>query len=461
MELRNERGGAALLYILMIALVLAVVTPAVLATTSNESLRGKTDGHSLLATNLSVSAMETFLAYLYTYEEEQDGTDPVAFINAYPGMGTTSYETPEGTPVTVELAMTGPNEGAYTAVVSVQAGAAPAKRTKTVAYTLVPPTSSTSAPVPNEEGRYEVPENSTGIYVDSDQNANGVDPTVVNRSISTLETIIGGIIDESEAEFADELTAYAQAAHECTCATVDEILTAYNVYDDFAGPTSPVVIKSTAAAVTIDKNFTFGTSGAPMILVAKDINSSRNSANLTLNGSLYLTEDLSFSGNNSTLTVNSVGGNYGDLIVQGVLYAQNTLVIDADGDVFAGSLDFDNTATVTADSLTVTGHFDVLNNTTLNITKDIAVGSMTVNNNTVLTVTAGDFLVEGDFAGGSNNTISTGGVIAAGGDFSIATGSTLETGGGSTSLYEVADTFDGDVDPEPTPGTGWAIDRKG
>ncbi|HZG88500.1 hypothetical protein [Paenibacillus sp.] len=440
-RIRNERGGASLMYVTMIALVLMIVTPAILAATSNETLRRKTDGNALAASQLAVSAMETFLAYLYKYDRDEHGTDPVAYVRQYKGLNEVAFLTPEGAQVKVSITFDDDpdGDGEYQVQAIARVGTDVLERSKTVAYALKPPTAPSSGPAPDDEGRYAVPEEYSGIFVQTDKTAAGVPQTIaVDQTIANLETIIGNIID----------------------AKAEEVNRTFALYDE--GVTSPPPIVLKMGALRIDQNVVYGSSSAPVILIADSVTYSKK-ADVTVYGSLLVRTNVLFDGANSSMTVYSVGGQYGDMFVKGSVSGNNALKIDVSGDLYAGSMNYLQTANsveISADTLTVQNQFSLENSVKLTVTHDVSVGSMVVKNNSTLTATAGDFLVETNFTAHNNVTISTGGIVASGGDFTIMQGnSTIETGGGTTSIVDIAKQID---DSGTTvPGTGWVIKREG
>jgi len=439
---RNERGGASLMYVTMLALVLMIVTPAILAATSNETLRRNHDGNASAASQLAVSAMEMFLAYLYAYDDAVHGADPVAYIQEFPGLDSTepvSFLTPEGTSVSVDLSFDGPDDnGVYRVAANATVGTAQLKRTKTIKYALKPPIAPSPGLTPNDDGRYEVPEEFSGIFVQSDQTALGVPQTVsVDQSITNLETIIGSLIDAKQSD-------------------VDQAFAAYE------GVTSPPPVVVKTGHLNISEDTVFGTPATPVVVIADSVTYSKM-ADVTVYGSLLVNANVMFDGANSTLKVSSVDGNYGDAFVKGTISANNSLTITVSDALFAGSMSFPQTAnsvTINAVTLTVQNHFSLENSATLNVALDVAIGSMEIKNNSSLNATAGDFLVEGDFTAHNNVSISTGGVVASGGDFMIVQGnSAIETGGGTTSIIDLAEQIN---DSGPSlPGAGWVINREG
>ncbi|MDF2963643.1 MAG: hypothetical protein K0S39_5378, partial [Paenibacillus sp.] len=99
--LSNEKG-AALLYVLMIAMVLAIFTPVMLNVISSDNLIDNKRKSDKQVTDLAVGGMEALVSYYNNYT----GSDRLANFNAYPGFtGNTpkNIKTPDGTTISYKL----------------------------------------------------------------------------------------------------------------------------------------------------------------------------------------------------------------------------------------------------------------------------------------------------------------------------------------------------------------------
>lgn len=95
---RNERGGV-LLYVLMIMMVLAILTPVMLNTVSSGSLRDNKIAAETVANQVAVSGMESLLQYYSAYT----GSSKRTHLNEYSGWGLKTIRQPDGTTIAYDL----------------------------------------------------------------------------------------------------------------------------------------------------------------------------------------------------------------------------------------------------------------------------------------------------------------------------------------------------------------------
>jgi hypothetical protein len=452
----NERGGAALLYVLMIAFVLMLVTPPLLTMTSTDSLRNKADHHTVAAANLAVSGMEAFIQYLDTYTNESG--DRLAFVNGYSGKNL-NYSLPDGTPISFTLTVSLPDtQSIVTVSARATAGNGSNERWKEIVYTI-----NTSMPTPpanggTPSGRYPVPETHQDIYVQgSYQNV----PATVQMN-TNLYQWISDVITKRETEVNNAITKYEEKAVICNCNSVDAITNAIQ-----AGSQSPLITSSNPLILKVPNpiimdggTINWGTASKPVVLIMENVTYNKKAV-LHMTGDLVLKQALVIGGNHSEINLLQSGSAYGNLYTLGSFIGNNTMSVTVPGLLYVGgNMTFNNKTQVTAGEIVVKGTFTVNNNTTLNADMDIVTGSVVVDNNSEISSTSGDFLIQNNFLANQNVDLSAGGVIAAGGDFTInGNNSSIKTGGGSTSLPLMEETA-----PDPEPGSanevGWNPERQ-
>ncbi|MFC6228712.1 hypothetical protein ACFQI7_12905 [Paenibacillus allorhizosphaerae] len=378
----------------------------------------------MIATNLAVSGMESFIGYLDTYVSGNRDQ----FLTGYPGFGVKDYKLPEGTPVLYQLTKTGPANNAYAVTISVSVGAGSAARTKTITYTI-----NATAPVgtiittdPNQ--RRPVPVSPEGIYVQG--SASGVPSNVNITKNNGLQTAIGDTISLYESHVNASIESLEKNAVLCTCRNENDIAKAVS-----SSTKNPVIIKM-AQDVTLDNNvtFNFGTSSRPVVLIFENV-TFNNTASVNITGDLIVKNNMMINGNNSDITLNRSENSYGNLLVKGTLTGNNSVEITAPNMMYAGSITFNNNTPVSAGKLVIKNNFVVNNNTTLNVASDMLTGAITVNNNSSITASAGDIFIQNNFLSNNNVDLRAGGSIAAGGSFTInGNNSTINTGGATSSL---------------------------
>ena len=137
----NERGGALLIYVIMIALVMAIAAPSLLRMMYGSELSETSHHHQKLADNLAVSAMDALFAYLGEYDENGN-VSRADYLRNFPGFAQNAIElaTPEGIPVEFSMQLQEPQGASTEYVVTVTAKAAegPVQRVKTIEFAFEP-----------------------------------------------------------------------------------------------------------------------------------------------------------------------------------------------------------------------------------------------------------------------------------------------------------------------------------
>lgn len=449
--LRNERGGGALLYVMMISMILLVVTPAILLMTSNTSLRDSADHNSKLASNLAVSGMESFIAYLDQYTSG----DRTAYVDSYPGFVSNTFTSPEGTPISFQLTKSGPVSNIYTIAMFATAGSGSQARSKTVTYTIDVSSSAGGTTITtNPAQRLAVPTSPEGIYVQG--TTTGVPTSVTVTGNNSLQTAIGNTITYYENNVTTAITNYESLAATCNCNNATDITNAIN-----ASTANPVILKM-ANDITINSNnasLTWGSSSKPVILIFNSLTFNHKAA-LDLTGDLIIKNNFTSNENNSSVVINKAGSSYGNWYELGLFTANNSMSVTVPNMMYTDSMTLNNNTTMNIGKLVINNSFVVNNNATLNVASDILAGSVTVNNNSTITATAGDIFVQNNFLSNNNVNLTSGGVIAAGGNFTInGKNSTINTGGAFTSLLIDGGTT-GSGGGGGTTGSGWNPTRQ-
>lgn len=430
----NERGGV-LIYVLAISLLFMIVTPMIIFMTSNDVTRNTSDKHQLIATNLAVSGMESFIRYLDAYSTG----DRLTYLNSYPGFTTTPkpFKTPEGVSVTYSLLKAGPTNNQYTITMTATAGSGRQVRSKKIIYTInsnYAPTVTTV--ITDDSSRSTL----TGFYVQGSSSGNGLPTPLTDTS---LKTAIGSAITYYKKSVTDRNAIYSNNAVVCPCANADQIMVAIN-----NSSANPVILKMSQDTISIDSTVSFGTAAKPVVLIFNNL--STNNANITVTGDLIVQGNLT-SQNNATFIFNEATQvnevyktKYGSLSVMGTFSSSNINPLTVPQMLFIGKFTPQNNSVINAGKMIIETSYEIKTDTTLNIGSDLIAGSISVQNNAVINATAGDILVKDDFTSSTNIKLKAGGSIAAGGNFTANNNSTITTGGATSSL----------VIPVTTPGGG-------
>lgn len=401
----NERGGAALLYVFMVMLLLLAVSPFVLSVISNEANHGRAESHEMIAVNLAVSGMETFIAYLDTYTSG----DRKAFAYSYPGIVSESYSLPDGTPVAYRFRLAASDTpGRIDATVYAAAGSGKRMRSKEITYKIDP---SMGMPNPYEDDSLRRPvTDSAAIYEG-------------RREGNLMQEAIGKVIYYFQRQTQRTIEESLSQAAVCFCADASQIRSQ-------ALEHGVLYIPQPLAAA--DFTGTFGSPDHPVVLIFESLRIS-NEASIEVFGNVLVRGNV-FLENGAQLKLNEINGEYGNFMVLGQLAAKNQLAVTGAQLVYAGELTFENHAEISSGTLVAAHRLTAKNNTNLRIDQDFIAGSINLKNNTELTAVSGDVLVQNDLVSKHQLNLIAGGVIAAGGRLMAEKHDVLRTGGGTTAF---------------------------
>ncbi|CAG7645557.1 hypothetical protein PAESOLCIP111_04978 [Paenibacillus solanacearum] len=423
----NERGAAALLYVLIISAVMAVVASTVIFLTSTDSATNVSDQNSVIATNLAVSGMESFIAYLDSYSSGSRDD----FLNGYPGFIQKDYKLPEGTPVSYKLTKAGPANNVYTVTCSVTAGAGYAKRTKTVTYTInasSPPRTGTVIST-DPSLRDPSPVSPQRVFVQGNTTRLPSSVTVVKNN--SLQKAIGDALAYYEKSANDYIASLEANATLCTCGSEADIKSAVN-----ASTKNPVVIKM-AYDINFNNDTTlnFSTPSRPVILIFNNVTFNQfGSINMT--GDLIVKNTIMFNKSVSELKLDKSGsGAYGNLYVKGSFTGNQSVSMTVPGMLYAGQMTFNSNTPAKVGKLVVRNRLLLNQVTSLELGSDLLAGELTVNQDSIVSAPLGDVLVQNQFLSNQSVNLRAGGSVAVGGDFTNNGGNTkINTGGATTSL---------------------------
>ncbi|MDF2716368.1 MAG: hypothetical protein K0R28_3293 [Paenibacillus sp.] len=488
----NERGGA-LLYVLFVLALLAVLLPPLLNMIGSRFLSDKALANRIGANQLASSAMEAFFAYLNA--PPINGVPSALTWNSYVGSyggwtyaaggnaSRVSITRPDGSIVTfsqvicadpacsAQVSRSLPAEIAtsatqYYARITVVAGDAngdglandtfskssaitrPFPIRNKQASAIIDPDTSTD--------RYCIPINGQGVlYGDAVDPLNGQHA----QNVPEIAAAIGAYLDSQVQKNNGIIAAFAAAAESCEtwkgasqCRAAD-IKAMYNakVTASASGPVTISVTELLSDNIHYNR-LDFGTSGfgsahRPLILIVDSISGSLKELQGTLTGNLIVKGNANFQGNGMNLTIKK-GLNaqnkddYGGLYVRGNQYFTMSTTLVLDGvNYTGGNMTFMNGSyNFTAKSVTIQGIFSVQSSSfTMNTNGGtVTIGDMSVSNAaaTVNTVN-GDLFVKNNLtSSGANTNVSVGGVAGVGGqlNFSSNNGGSITANGTGTTV---------------------------
>jgi hypothetical protein len=415
---RNEKGSA-LVYVLFIFVVLGVLIPVILSTSSQATLHHVTDRNERIATTLANSSIETFIAYL---EQVPEQGDRVTYFSNYPGIiESKTYTLPQGIPV--EYSFTSPTATTVEAKVIVGSGAS--KREKAVQY---------SFQVQNGSGggsaRTSVPEDPNQVIYGNTAALKNTDVTINKNDVQSKITTI---LNAESKRITDYSKSYIDSAPGCVNSSdIDNAIA--------NGSANPVLVINVCNDVELDSGSkTWGSSTKPVVMIFNSL-SFKNGYTLNVYGDLIVKDTFSVQ-NHSTVQINrSPSSNLknGNLIVLEYLDVKNGLFLNSSDNplrnFFAKSADFSNYSKVYADNFIVSGHVEIKNGGIYDVNMDIIAGSMDVQNHSTITAVNGDILVKDDLTINNGGTYTSGGLIAVGNSLDIGNHLTVDTGGGTTQI---------------------------
>ncbi|TNJ64505.1 hypothetical protein FE784_19695 [Paenibacillus hemerocallicola] len=486
----NERGGA-LLYVLFVLALLAVLLPPLLNMIGSRFLSDKALANRIGANQLASSAMEAFFAYLNA--TPANGVPSALTWNSYVGnyggwtyaaggsASRVSITRPDGSIVTYSQVMCAdsacstqvskslPAEVAtsanrYFARITVVAGDANgdgvANDTFSKASTITRP-----FPIRNKQAsaiidpdtstdRYCIPVNGQGVLYGS-----AVDPhnQPHSQNVPAIQDAISAYLDSQVQKNNGVIAGFVSAAESCETwkgagqCRVADIKAMYDAKAAASG-SGPVVIR---VAELLSDNIWYnevqfgsglGTVQRPLILVVDSIGGNMKKLSGTLTGTLIVNGNANFQGDNMNLTIRK-GKNaenkddYGGLYVKGNQYFTMSTTLVLDGvNYTGGNMTFVNgTYNFTAKSVTIQGIFSVQSSSFSMNTNGgtVTIGDMSVSNATATVNTVnGDLFVKNNlYSSGANTNVSVGGVAGVGGQLNFSSnngGSVTANGTGTT-----------------------------
>lgn len=517
-RLANERGAAALLYVVIIAMLLMLFTPPILMMTSNTFARNQVDDNTLIANNLAVSGMETFLAYLSTYESANGSPD--IFASGYPLINQIfTYTLSGGETVTFSLTKTAPDANEMvTVTATATAGIGTVQQTKSVVYEFSVAAPSGVRIVTNPEDRIEVEEGSNIVYLDQsciDEDKTWNDSGFCIGNVQAKSNITGNVEElrdtmeaaassystqtaDRVANIGSELAAYERDPNVKVC-TCSNSMTMYqeiqNLIPVDSGPNEPVIIKVNGTTFNQSDSMTFGSETQPVILIFDHL-TFNNPPNITVYGDLYVKQNLTLNGGQNFAVIKQNSG-YGNLTVGGQYTSNQGVRTYVAGSFVTGNYTLNSNSAATIDGdLLVTGHFETNTSTTTTVSGlaytnsstfnsnsslkasmvvvntgitvnsnaqivadyDIHAKRITMNSNSTLDLD-GDLFVRDDFLMNSDTIVDGGGIIAVGGTFTSYGNSSISLGGGTTSLIVSGSAGTGGGEGGSGGGFAWNLHR--
>ncbi|CAN7571935.1 hypothetical protein LJR153_004152 [Paenibacillus sp. LjRoot153] len=482
--LRSERGNV-LTYVLLILLVLMIVTPVILASSSTNQLANSQTEFEKKATDLAVSGMEAFITYLNNYDTYGNGMDRRTYFNMYGGGSGTqglgwiarNITTPEGIVTTyeqyVEVASTnarinGPvtADNVYNVFFKATVNNAHSKLIKfqisafnAIVVTTPSPSPSASpspSPTPNTSTHIEPGQTvpipaGVGVLYGNSSNVNAGKNTTLLPAITNYMTSIKSSVSSA----IDDYLNVTKTPGLITCSTscsISQVKSNIN-----ASTTNPVVIY-VPGTLSISSNETLGSSTKPVILIAD--NYSLNNANIVVYGNLIANQTVAnptttgnITGSNQLdITINNGnGGTYGNFWIERSIVTGTQTTFNIANSIYAGSMTLTNGATVSAKQMTIDTTLQIETQSNLNISNgNLSSGNIYLKNNAELTIASGDIFVAGDFTSGTKIDVSTGGVIAVAGQIDFKNSSTIITGTSNPPVTSLQLSGTSSATPTPT-----------
>jgi len=484
--IRNERGAAALLYVVLISLVLLVATPVILSTVSTDASHGVMNRNTQIAENMAASGLEAFIRYLDKYNETTDG-ERKQYLSNYGGFTSSpvTFPNPEGVSVTYRFNYNelGAGSNLYSVQSYAEAGVAPYKRTKTISYQIdanMPVTEThydASNPVPVTQLNQDVlvqgdrlPPSGTSTTPRVDLRTPIHDAIVYYRNTDVpVIPSIPAIPSYSSYVSTLESSSNAVVCSSCTPSAIDSMITnpahmsknplviriqsgmssydgSNNVQYNWGSPSRPVVL-------IFDSSVELGGAGTVSLNVTGDIivkngnfsmNPGNSSSTVTINksagnsyGNLYVSGNVSYSrdavtnvagtlqANNLTIRSNVTAGNiYVNNAITNNSGAARSLI--ASGNIVSGTINM--YGTLQAANVYTTGSFMTDNPSTVNVNGgNMVVQSLTVKG-TNTSINAGNLYATTDITMENTSSLTIAGVTRSGTITVKGTGSTLTSG---------------------------------
>jgi hypothetical protein len=428
-SIRNEQGAATLTYVMMIFAVLIILSPVILMTATTSSDNTIRRNNEKIANYLATSGMETFIAYLDTYNARSANScdkDRDCFLNKYSGFveNEVSISLPEGTSASYKLQKIGPVNKLYTITISTSAGTGKFRVTPAPLIYKITADSAVGTTI-DTSNRTDVPPGTNEIYIQG--TATGVPNTVEKKTDTGLNSAIAKAIDEYTITVTKAVNDYDNEAVACVCSNESAITSAIN-----NSTRNPVILKITSSNVTMAANSPpWGTASKPVVLIFNNLTLNGTSS-LNITGELIVKNNVSINGS-SSVSVNQAGSNYGNLYILRAFTANTFGAIQVSKTLYAESISLAGGTYLKAGQLIIDKIYARSGAGYTASSSDILAGSINVSGLGAL-VAVGDIFVEQNYTSSGNNGLIAGGRVAVGGDFTDSGYSVIYTGGGKTSL---------------------------
>lgn len=426
----NERGASSLTYVLMIFMVLAIITPVIMTTTTSSALDIKRSNNAKIVNYLAASGMEAFISYLDAYKNITNVTRD-DYLAAFP-MGAKTLRSPEGNSINYELII-GTKQADDSILVTSRATTASPNLIKEINYTITSKGVSSGTTITTDPTkRVSVPASTNKIYVDGA--ITGAPESFAINKDSNLSLAIQTTLNTYKSTVNSAVTNYESQAVVCNCTNEIDITNAIN-----ASSANPVILKinNDIDIYTYNTSLSWGTSQKPVILIFKKLTFS-NKTTLVLNGDLIVKNDFTITGYESSVRVNKAGNPvlYGNLYTQGAFVGNNKIAVNVANIQYSDSMNIIGyETTLVANKLITAGSFLATNKIYLTATTDIIAKSMTLSGYETSITSTGDLLVQNDFISNNKSSLNSGGNIAVGGSFTnYGYQSSINSGGGTTTL---------------------------
>lgn len=441
--IRNERGAAALLYVVLISLILLVATPVILSTVSTDASQGVMNRNTQIAENMAASGLEAFIRYLDKYNGSQDG-QRLQYLNQYGGFtnAPVSFANPEGVPITFSFVRSESGSGTniFTIQSSASAGVEPYKRTKTITYQIdanMPVTTTYVDP----DNRETVSSNQKilvqGSYTDGVQATPRPDlKTPIHDAIADYRT--NGVPPvptvPNKSNIDAEVALYESNINQtCSCSKIADIQTAVtNLMNSTTS--NPVILKVNGGIDNWESSpvpVTLGTPSRPVVLIFGgdtkfggngDVKINVFGNVIVKNGGFHMNGQ-----SNSALTIKkSSTGNYGNLYVYGAIQNSNPAATNAEGTVFGGNIALKGN--LKAGNLLTTGSFDADTTASMDVSGGNMIAQSFTTSGTGSTLKAGNLYVSNSFTMNNPSTVTISGTTRAGSLTVKGSGSSFTSG---------------------------------
>jgi hypothetical protein len=432
--LHNEKGGL-FVYALFLVFLLSLLTLPLLQISSSRDLTDIRDKNRKIATDLAVSAMEEYLAYLQAC---LNCTNPNYFREGFLPNGIKSstdsgrinkITLPDGTPVTLSISYQHAGGQFYQIVTRVVAGDSDLNNEaneslaamKEIAYRI--DATLHQAKLIDPENRTTAPRNQIVLSQIDSNTRNRLPNHITVVEHDEIRAAISNYLADLSQEVSDRAAAYQSIAIPCTNCSIDKINKMIN------NGSSPVIIKVDHLTLNNGGTYQFGSSNKQVVLLFDSLTLSNN-VNITMYGNLVVGN---FIANNNFNFYSGLPNT--NFWVTGTATFNNSTYINTNETFYAGTLISNNNTTLYSKNIIIKNSVSLNNTTKINAQIDMVIGNMTVNNNAEIECESGDLFVRDNLDANNKLDLQIGGSLAIGGKLTLNNKVTIETGGQSTSLH--------------------------